>query len=112
ANQFNAKIGEAKEGLEPDDALKNAEKVLREAEELLKNCPKKTGAVVPQTPRDVYVAVDDQPKVNVCVAAGQDPNAAFVSLGINDADPIAATPDGTLVRANGDPKVIEQNAQR
>lgn len=113
ANQFNPEIRKAKEGLDPSDALKAAKDMLEAAEKILKlpDCPPE-GAMVPKPPTEVFVAVDNRPKINVCIAPGQDPKEATAALGLENPQIVASTAtDGTMVQTTTDAKTVDKTAQ-
>lgn len=112
ANSFNPKIREAKGNKDPKDALDEAARKLKEAEEALKNCPKTTGMMIaPQQPQEVFIAVDNRPQALVCIADGQNVDQATNTLGITESEVVASTPGGgTVVRTPSDPKTIDKTA--
>jgi hypothetical protein len=109
-NEFNKQIDKAKEGTEPSESPAQSEANLKEAEGYLQNCPPKVGAA-PKPPVEVFIAVDNTPQVLACIAPGQNPAQAANALGLANHQQIASGPEGTIVRAPGDPKTVEKAAK-
>jgi molecular chaperone GrpE (heat shock protein) len=111
ANKFNPEIRQAKQGNDTKDALDKAASDLKDAKDLLDDCPKKSSMVVPKT-QDVYVAVDNRPQNLVCVADGQNVGQAVNQLGLADSAVVAtASGSGTVVSTTTDAKTVDAAAK-
>ena len=88
-SDFNSKLSKAKEGLDPNESLDQANKFLQSAEYYLNNCPPKEVAVAP---KEVAIAVNDQQGSNVCVQPGQDASQIGGQV-------IASGPSGTIINS-------------
>jgi hypothetical protein len=111
AKLFKPEFEKAKKGLDPADALRRTDELLKKAQEYLDKCPPPAGAARPQQPVDVYVAVDNRPKVNVCIAQGQNPDDAVNKLGLDEPQTVVQTPDGTVVQTTTDAQTVEKAAK-
>jgi len=110
-NEFDNQLKKIREGNDPGEALKKVEQLLIDGAALLeKNCPPKVGAL-PQKPVDFFVALDNQPQVNVCIPAGKDVHTELIAMGLGNAQVLATTPTGTVARAPGDAKTVEKIAK-
>lgn len=79
------------------------------AEDKLKDCPPKAGAMAPkETPIYVNGPADG---TNVCISPGQDVGKAVASMGLSNAQVVASTTAGTVVRTETDAKTAEKAAK-
>ena len=110
-DEFDNQLKKIKEGNNTIETLDKVWYLLKDGAALLeKNCPPKVAAA-PRAPTETFVAVDNRPQVNVCIAAGQDTEMVAMALGLGGHQLLATGATGTIVRAPGDAKTIEKTAQ-
>jgi hypothetical protein len=110
-NEFDNQMKKIREGSDPTETLQKADQLLKDGAAWLENrCPPKVSAV-PRAPTETFVAVDNRPQVNVCIPPGKDVDTELIALELGNAQVVATTSTGTVVRAPGDPKTVEKIAK-